>query len=137
MERPVARKVLADRHVYFSRPPAVSSGSPILCDFGGASVQSSRNRGNVMYDVYRPPEIILDMEWDTKIDIWGLCLMVWRMLEGNHLFSAHKSGALNNEQHLAEMVSLMGPPPLEFLRRSPISQRYWDEEAMPIGLASI
>lgn len=52
------------------------------------------------------------------------------MLEGSHLFLAHKLGALNNEQHLAEMVSLIGPPPLEFLQRSPNCHIYWDERGV-------
>jgi hypothetical protein len=44
------------------------------------------------------------------------------------LFRAVKDGHLNDELHLAEMVSLMGPPPKEFLRRSEKSRQYWDEE---------
>jgi hypothetical protein len=39
-----------------------------------------------------------------------------------------KDGHLNDELHLAEMVSLMGPPPKEFLARSEKSRQYWDEE---------
>jgi hypothetical protein len=35
---------------------------------------------------------------------------------------------INDELHLAEMVSLMGPPPKEFLSRSPECSRYWDSE---------
>ena len=34
---------------------------------------------------------------------------------------------LDDEQHLAEMVSLMGPPPPAFLKRSEKCQKYWDE----------
>ncbi|KAJ5929291.1 hypothetical protein N7454_007139 [Penicillium verhagenii] len=50
------------------------------------------------------------------------------MATGGHLFYAKKEGILNDEQHLAEMVSLMGPPPPEFLRRSAKSLRYWDNK---------
>ena len=34
---------------------------------------------------------------------------------------------LDDEQHLAEMVSPMGPPPPAFLKRSEKCQKYWDE----------
>jgi serine/threonine protein kinase len=81
---------------------------------------------------YRAPEVILDMEWDSKIDIWSLGVMVciciippalscielsqiWDLFEGGRLFRAEKDGMPDDEQHLAEMVSFMGPPPKEFL----------------------
>lgn len=34
---------------------------------------------------------------------------------------------LDDEQHLAEMVSLMGPPPPKFLKRSGKCRKYWDD----------
>lgn len=39
-------------------------------------------------------------------------------------------GELDNARRFAEMISLMGPPPLEFLRRSKESSQYWDENGM-------
>jgi hypothetical protein len=48
------------------------------------------------------------------------------------LFRAVKDGHLNDEQHLAEMVSLMGPPPRSFLERSETSRQYWDAEGKVI-----
>ena len=52
------------------------------------------------------------------------------MFEGGRLFRAVKDGHLDDEQHLAEMVSLMGPPPKEFLERSDKCRQYWDAEGM-------
>jgi len=37
---------------------------------------------------------------------------------------------LDDEQHLAEMVSLLGPPPPEFLKRSERCQQYWDNQGI-------
>lgn len=37
-------------------------------------------------------------------------------------------GKYDEVHHLAEMVSILGPPPLEFLKRSERSLRYWDED---------
>lgn len=56
-------------------------------------------------------------------------------MEDNHLFFAKKNRILDNEQHLAEMVSLMGPPPPEFLRRSENCHHFWDEKGMFYSLA--
>jgi hypothetical protein len=39
---------------------------------------------------------------------------------------------LDDEQHLAEMVSLLGPPPPEYLKRSEKCYQYWDSQ----GIAS-
>lgn len=36
-------------------------------------------------------------------------------------------GELDHGRRFAEMISLMGPPPLEFLKRSEKSPKYWDE----------
>ena len=52
------------------------------------------------------------------------------MVEDGHQFFAKKNRILDDEQHLAEMVSLVGPPPPEFLRRSEKCLRYWDEQGM-------
>ncbi|KAJ5934532.1 hypothetical protein N7466_004079 [Penicillium verhagenii] len=127
ISRPVARKILDDREIYLSRPVPVSEGLPVLSDFGEARIVcgKAKQRGDVMPGIYRAPEVILDMEWNNKVDIWSIGVMAWDMATGGHLFYSKKEGVLNDEQHLAEMVSLMGPPP-EFLRRSAKSLRYWD-----------
>ncbi|CRG91820.1 hypothetical protein PISL3812_08874 [Talaromyces islandicus] len=126
--RPIRRKKLHDRHIYYSRSPPVSTGLPILCDFGGARLNGTEQEGDIMFSAYKPPEVILGMKWDHKVDIWGLGLMVWRMFEGVHLFPPRESNTLDEERHLAEMVSLLGPPPAEFLIRSPKYFKYWDDK---------
>jgi hypothetical protein len=68
------------------------------------------------------------------IDYSGLGLV-----GGSHLFFAEENGMLDDEQHLAEMVSLMGkapPPSDEFLRRTEICRLYWDEQGMHFVLCT-
>ncbi len=55
-------------------------------------------------------------------------MQVWDLFEGSRLFRAVKDGHLDDEQHLAEMVSLMGPPPKKFLELSDKCCQYWDAE---------
>ncbi|KFH41730.1 Dual specificity tyrosine-phosphorylation-regulated kinase-like protein [Hapsidospora chrysogenum ATCC 11550] len=83
--------------------------------------------GDIMPDVYRAPEVILGMEWSSKVDLWSVGVMIWDLLEGKRLFHAKKDGVLGDERHLAEMVSLIGNPPPEFLRRSKICARFFDD----------
>ncbi|EGE01731.1 CMGC/CLK protein kinase [Trichophyton equinum CBS 127.97] len=136
--RPVARKVLRDRHVYYSRPMPTATGLPVLSDLGEARIGPQSHRGDIMPGIYRAPEVILDMEWDSKVDIWSMGTMIWDLAESNHLFFAKKDRVLNDEQHLAEMVSLMGPPPAQFLSRSQKSNEYWDSQgSIPIPEQSL
>lgn len=32
--------------------------------------------GDIMPDVYRAPEVILGMEWSSKVDLWSVGVMV-------------------------------------------------------------
>ncbi|KAI9930181.1 hypothetical protein ASPWEDRAFT_48327 [Aspergillus wentii DTO 134E9] len=128
MKRPIARKVLDNRSIYYSQPTPFSAGLPVLCDLGEARIGNQKHRGDVMPGIYRAPEVILGMEWDSKVDVWSIGVMVWDLVQNGHLFFAKKNRILDDEQHLAEMVSLMGPPPLEFLKRSDKCLQYWDEQ---------
>ncbi|TAQ84459.1 hypothetical protein B7494_g7206 [Chlorociboria aeruginascens] len=69
------------------------------------------------------PPVLCDL-----VDIWAIGVMTWVLLEGGHLFFARKNRILDDEQHLAEMVSLSGPPPPEFLKRSGTCSQYWDSQ---------
>lgn len=55
----------------------VTLGPPILGDFGAARIGDCFS-GDVMRGIYRAPEVILGMAWDSKIDIWSIGLMVRR-----------------------------------------------------------
>ncbi|POS74234.1 protein kinase [Diaporthe helianthi] len=93
--------------------------------------------GDIMPDVYRAPEVILGMEWSFKVDLWSVGVMIWDLLEGKRLFSTKMDGVVNDEQHLAEMVSLMGNPPPEFLQRSETCARFFDDMGNWIGSVQI
>ncbi|KAB8202353.1 kinase domain protein [Aspergillus parasiticus] len=84
--------------------------------------------GLIMPNVYRAPEVLLGMDWDNRVDIWGVGQMALTLFEQGHLF---RNISLDSEtekaQRFAEMISLLGPPPVEFLRRSKESLKFWDE----------
>ncbi|EXJ86262.1 hypothetical protein A1O1_06632 [Capronia coronata CBS 617.96] len=123
-------KVLANRVIQLSYTFPITYGEPVIADFGAARLGEpwQKHSGDVMPDVYRAPEIIPGMDWDSKIDIWCVGVMIWDLFEGGRLFHAVKDGRLDDELHLAEMVSLMGPSPGKFLDRSDMCRRYWDSE---------
>jgi serine/threonine protein kinase len=74
--RPVARKVLSDRVIYMSRPVPRTNGQLILSDMGSARFGQKDFTGDIMPDVYRAPEVILGMEWSSKVDLWSVGVMV-------------------------------------------------------------
>jgi serine/threonine-protein kinase SRPK3 len=76
IERPIARKILSDRTIYNSRPMSFSTGPPVLCDLGETRVGNQKHRGDIMPGIYRAPEVVLGMDWDTKVDIWAVGVMV-------------------------------------------------------------
>jgi len=74
------RKVIdSDRIIYSShklgRPEPNLWGEPILCDFGETRI-GARHRGLIQPQLYRAPEVVFEMEWDSKVDIWSLVPMV-------------------------------------------------------------
>lgn len=51
---------------------------------------------------------------------------MWNLLENVSLFDrpAGESGEYNAHAHLAQMITLLGPPPEELVKRERIFQRY-------------
>ncbi|GIK01780.1 hypothetical protein Aspvir_005821 [Aspergillus viridinutans] len=128
LSNPAPRKCLEDRTIYATRAMPLTGGEPILADLGEARLAGGNQTGLIMPSVYRAPEVMLGMNWDSKVDIWAVGQTAWTLFEQGHLF---KNQSLENDtdraQRFAEMISLLGPPPLEFLRRSEESLKFWDE----------
>ncbi|KAK2029527.1 protein kinase [Colletotrichum zoysiae] len=130
LQNPSPRKVLGDRTIYLSYSMPITSGAPVISDFGAARLgePGQKHSGDVMPVVYRAPEVIIGSDWDSKIDIWSVGVMVWDLFEGGRLFRAVKDAHLDDEQHLAEMTALLCPPPKRFLELSAKCRQYWDSE---------
>lgn len=75
LEHPSPRKVLSDRTIHCSRIMPITNGPSVICDFGAARI-GEKHLGDVMPGVYRAPEIIMGMEWNSKIDMWSFGVMV-------------------------------------------------------------
>ncbi|PTU17531.1 hypothetical protein P175DRAFT_0504826 [Aspergillus ochraceoroseus IBT 24754] len=135
---PAPRKLLDDRTIYATRAMPLTNGEPILADLGEARLAEERQTGLIMPDVYRAPEVMLDMEWDNKVDIWAIGQTAWTLFEQGHLFRSQNLDTQSGQaRRFAEMVSLLGPPPVEFLRRSKQSLKFWDKEGNWKNMESI
>ncbi|EZF44576.1 hypothetical protein H112_02179 [Trichophyton rubrum D6] len=104
----------------------------VLSDLGEARIGPQGHRGDIMPGIYRAPEVISDTNGIPRSTYgqWALCHRsgisgIWQ-----------KNRVLNDEQHLAEMVSLMGPP-AQFLRRSQKSNEYWDSQEQSLEMREL
>ncbi|OBT81165.1 hypothetical protein VE02_10210 [Pseudogymnoascus sp. 03VT05] len=104
-------------------------GRPILCDFSLARNGQVEHCHDIQPDPYRAPEVVLEMPWGYAVDIWNVGVMVWDMFENRRMFNGldPETGKYGNRFHLASIVGLLGPPPLEFLQRSGCSSVYFDD----------
>merc|ERR1712070_158211 len=86
--------------------------------------------GLIQPELYRAPEVLFEMGWDSSADIWNVGVMIWDLFQGRHLFHAlDENEEVSATHHIAEMMAYIGtPPPLEYLRRSQVTSRVFDEE---------
>jgi len=75
-ENPAPRKEIDGRTIYMSRPMPLTKGYPSLSDLSEARFGNHENTDLIMPDVYRAPEVVLDMPWSYPVDIWALGMVV-------------------------------------------------------------
>lgn len=75
---PSPRKIDGDRIIHTSRELSVTRrhGRPVLCDFGEARFGEKDYDDDIQPYLYRAPEVILQMRWDNKVDIWNVGVLV-------------------------------------------------------------
>jgi serine/threonine-protein kinase SRPK3 len=80
LNEPCPRKELDGRTIYLSRELGTPEefGAPVLCDFGSAVRldDGTEHREDIQPNVYRAPEILLDIPWTYSVDIWNVGCMV-------------------------------------------------------------
>jgi serine/threonine-protein kinase SRPK3 len=83
LNNPGPRKEVNGRVIDVSRqvqqPKKV--GPPVLCDFGAAFFGDKLHGDDVQRDQYRCPEVILEVPWSYKIDVWSVGCMVRTILQ--------------------------------------------------------
>ncbi|PYH32580.1 kinase-like protein [Aspergillus neoniger CBS 115656] len=124
LNEPAPRKHLPDnRTIYATRGMPFTTGEPMLADLGEARLLLPIDTGTqtsgsiIMLGLYRAPEVMLNMEWDEKVDIWALGQTAWSLLQSTHLFT-NAPDLISQDDHarrFAEIIALLGHPPGEFL----------------------
>jgi len=68
--------------------------------------------------------------WNYPVDIWNVGAMVWDLFEGKHMFQGNDPDGKGyfTRAHLAEVIGMLGPPPLDLLKEGTRSSEFFDEE---------
>ncbi|KAK8902475.1 hypothetical protein QC760_008981 [Botrytis cinerea] len=142
MKHPSPRKVVNDVTVYASRRFDVPRifGYSVLSDFGSAVRGDLKRNHGAGPQIYRAPEVMIKAAWSYPIDIWNVGAMIWDLFEGEHMFHGQDSDGegYSTRAHLAEVIGMLGPPPLDFLERGVRTPEFFDEQGkwiaeMPIA----
>ena len=94
-----------------------------LIDYGNAcSIDDVADNFYIQSRFYRSPEVILNLNYDCKIDVWSLGCVAAEIMLGLPLFPGQ------NEKHQLFLINkMLGPFPKHMIEKSPLSQNFFDE----------
>jgi serine/threonine-protein kinase SRPK3 len=77
-ESPIPRKIDGDCVVYETRilDNIKNPRRPVLTDFGEARFGQNTYTNTIQSAQYRSPEVVLQIPWDHRVDIWNVGVMV-------------------------------------------------------------
>ncbi|KAI9368649.1 kinase-like domain-containing protein [Aspergillus egyptiacus] len=132
MKNPSPRKIVNGLPVYASRRfdlPKVF-GRAVLSDFGSAVHGDERRNHDAQPNIYRLPEVMLKTDWSYPVNIWNISIMVWDLFKARHLFYGNDpdSKGYSTRAHLAEVMGVLGPPPLDILQRGKRSNEFFTND---------
>ncbi|KAH6849460.1 kinase domain-containing protein [Alternaria alternata] len=136
MTNPSPRKVVDGKPIYATRQFELPKeyGRVVLGDFGSAVRGDKPQIHDAQPDVYRCPEVMLKTEWGYPADIWNVGAMIWDLYENKHVF--HGIDPVEKRYltraHLAELVAMLGPPPMDMLERGARSKEFFDGDGLTL-----
>lgn len=97
-----------------------------VIDFGSACFSNERVYTYIQSRFYRAPEVVLQMPYDTEIDMWSLGCILAELFTGQPLFPAE-----NEHQLLLRISEVLDTPPVELLLQSKRSGLFFNTDGTP------
>ncbi|KAH7929395.1 kinase-like protein [Leucogyrophana mollusca] len=113
-------------------PRPCSTYMPIsikIADLGNATPSKRHFTEDIQTRQYRAPEAILGRrDWGTRVDIWSVACVIFELLSAEFLFDPHGQGELftKDDDHMAQIIELMGDFPLEVKMGGKYSRELFD-----------
>jgi dual-specificity kinase len=85
-------------------------GSVKLIDFGNGTFPEDHAAKIINTRQYRSPEVLLDLGWDKRSDIWSIACVLAELYLGELLFETHE-----DSEHLALIEKMIGSIPQSML----------------------
>jgi dual specificity tyrosine-phosphorylation-regulated kinase 2/3/4 len=83
-----------------------------VVDFGSSSFQDGKLFTYIQSRYYRAPEVIMELPYDCRIDIWSLACILAELFTGRPLFSGK-----DEFEQIRQFIAVLGPPPQPMLQR--------------------
>lgn len=99
-----------------------------VADLGNACWTHYHFATEIQTRQYRGPEVILGSKYNTTADLWSLACMTFEMLTGDLLFNPKRDRNDvygKNDDHIAQMMELLGIFPKTFSRRCSKFRKYF------------
>lgn len=137
LEHPAPRNFVAGKTIYATRLFNLPKefGAAVLSDFGSAERGDEVRHRNAQPEVYRSPEVMLKADWSYPVDIWNVGVLIWDLFEDKHMFYGEDPDGkgYSTRAHLADIISLLGPPPHDLLERGRRVKEFFDEKGQFIA----
>lgn len=99
-----------------------------ICDMGNACWYHHHFSTEIQTRQYRSPEVILGINYGASADIWSFACMIFELLTGDFLFEPRKGDTYSkNDDHLAQIMELLGKAPKKFSKSGRYSKKYFDK----------
>lgn len=103
-----------------------------IIDFGNAEHMDRRNQETVYTRSYRPPENIINFEYDTKSDIWVIGCILYELFNGNPLFDLkdyeYKNNIYKDRKHISLMYGVLGKMTREMAFECELTDEIFDSK---------
>lgn len=98
-----------------------------IVDMGNGCWTHHHYTSQIQTRQYRSPETIIGVPYGTSADIWSMGCMVFELLTGDFVFEPKRGiNYGKDDDHLAQMIELLGPMPKNFALSGKNSRKFFD-----------